>query len=112
MSQCIFCRIVAGEVPATRVYEDAQMLVFKDIHPKAPVHLLAIPKQHVESLNEIAALSDELLTHVLRALPRIASEQGLHDGFRTIVNTGPGGGQEVPHLHFHILGGGGRLPGF
>jgi len=112
MSRCIFCRIVAGEVPATRVYEDAQMLVFKDIHPKAPVHLLAIPKQHVDSLNEVAALSDELLAHLLRALPRIALEQGLHNGFRTIVNTGPGGGQEVPHLHFHILGGGGRLPGF
>ena len=110
-SNCLFCKIAAGEIPSDRVYEDDQVLVFKDIHPKAKVHLLAMPRQHIESLEALRPDHDPLMAHMLRLLPRIAREQGLTDGFRTIINTGPGGGQEVPHLHVHLLGGG-RLPGF
>lgn len=111
MSACIFCKIVAGELPSTRVHEDEHVIVFKDLYPKAPVHLLVVPRAHIQSLDEIAAADDALVTHMIRLLPRLARAQGLHNGFRTIVNTGAGGGQEVPHLHIHVLGGG-RLPGF
>lgn len=111
MTDCIFCKIVAGEIPSDRVYEDDQVIVFKDIYPKAPIHLLVVPRIHIESLRELAPEHDGLISHMIRLLPKVASQQGLEDGFRTIINTGPGGGQEVPHLHIHILGGG-RLPGF
>lgn len=111
MTDCIFCKIVAGEVPSTRVYEDAEVIAFKDIHPKAPVHVLVVPRQHIDSLNELTPAHDALVAQMLRLLPRIAKELGLDRGYRAIVNTGPGGGQEVPHLHIHLLGGG-RLPGF
>ena len=110
MSDCIFCRIAAGELPADIVHEDEQVVVFKDIHPKAPVHLLVIPRRHIPSLRELTPEHDALVAHMVRLLPRLAEAQGLKDGFRTVVNTGPGGGQEVFHLHFHLLGGG-RLPG-
>jgi histidine triad (HIT) family protein len=111
MSDCIFCRIVAGEVPSTQVYEDDRTIVIKDLYPKAPVHLLVLPRAHIESLNDLTPVHDGLIAHMLRLLPTLARQQGLDDGFRTIINTGPGGGQEVPHLHIHLLGGG-RLPGF
>lgn len=112
MNECIFCKIVAGQIPAAKVYEDEEVIVFKDIYPKAPVHLLLIPRQHVSGLNEQELLSDAQIAHMMRLLPRIAAEQGLSEGFRTIINTGRGGGQEVFHLHIHLLGGGDRLPGF
>lgn len=111
MSECLFCKIIAGEIPSDKVYEDEYLYAFKDIYPKAQVHVLVIPKQHIESL---AALTDEdaaLMGHLTLALPKIAAALGLAEGFRTIINTGRGGGQEVFHLHAHILGGG-RLPGF
>ena len=111
MSDCIFCKIVAGELPSTRVHEDEHVIVFKDLYPKAPVHLLVVPRLHIASLNEIAPADDALIAHMLRLLPGLARAQGLKNGFRTIINTGAGGGQEVPHLHIHVLGGG-RLPGF
>ena len=111
MSSCLFCRIVAGEVPADRVHEDELVVVIKDIHPKAPVHLLVIPRMHIESLEEIDRADERQTAHLLRLLPSLARKQGLKDGFRTIINTGPGGGQEIFHLHVHLLGGG-RLPGF
>ena len=111
MSDCLFCRIVAGKVPSDRVYEDSQVVVFRDIYPKAPVHLLVVPRVHFASLNELTPEHDSLMAHMLRLLPQLARQQGLDTGFRTIINTGPGGGQEIPHLHIHILGGG-RLPGF
>lgn len=111
MSDCIFCKIVAGELPSTRVYDDEHVIVFKDLYPKAPVHLLVVPRRHIVSLNEIESGDDALIAHMLRLLPGLARQQGLKNGFRTIINTGAGGGQEVPHLHIHILGGG-RLPGF
>ena len=111
MSDCLFCKIVEGKIPSDRVYEDSQVVVFRDIYPKAPVHLLLVPRVHFASLNELTPEHDSLMAHMLRLLPDLAKQQGLDTGFRTIINTGPGGGQEVPHLHIHLLGGG-RLPGF
>lgn len=111
MSDCLFCKIAAGEIPSDTVYEDDQVIVFKDLYPKADVHLLIIPREHVTSLNEMDASHDALMAHMMRLLPKLAKEHGLDDGFRTIINTGPGGGQEIFHLHIHLLGGG-RLPGF
>jgi histidine triad (HIT) family protein len=111
MNDCIFCKIAGGTIPSDRVYEDEQLVVFKDIYPKAPVHLLMVPRQHVESLNDLTSAHDGLMMHMLRTLPEVARRAGLTDGYRTIINTGRGGGQEVLHLHLHILGGG-RLPGF
>lgn len=111
MSDCLFCKIAAGEIPGDIIYEDEQMVVFRDLYPKATVHLLAIPREHIESLNELTTGHDALIAHMLRQLPRLAQEQGLESGFRTIINTGPGGGQVVFHLHIHLLGGH-DLPGF
>lgn len=111
MSDCLFCKIAAGEIPADIVFEDEQVVVFRDIYPKADVHLLLIPREHIASLNELEPAHDALIAHMMRLLPKLAREQGLDNGYRTIVNTGPGGGQEVFHLHIHLLGGG-RLPGF
>ena len=111
MTDCLFCKIIAGDIPADKVFEDEQMLVFKDINPKSEVHLLAIPKQHVASLNELNKEHDEVMAHMLRQLPALAKAQGLTDGFRTIINTGKGGGQIIFHLHMHLMGGN-DLPGF
>lgn len=111
MSACLFCRIAAGEIPSQQVYQDDHVVVFKDIHPKAKVHLLIVPRAHIASLNELEPAHDGLIAHMMHLLPQLAAEQGLDSGFRTIINTGAGGGQEVFHLHIHLLGGG-RLPGF
>ncbi len=111
MNECLFCRIVEGRIPSERVYEDGQVVVFKDIYPKAAVHLLVVPRLHLESLSEIEPAHDGLMAHMLRLLPVLARQQGLDSGFRTIINTGRGGGQEIFHLHIHLLGGG-HLPGF
>lgn len=111
MSDCLFCRIAAGELPADIVYQDDRMVVFRDITPKAEVHLLAIPREHIASLNELNEGHDALIAYIMRQLPHLAREQGLTNGFRTIINTGPGGGQVVFHLHIHLLGGP-DLPGF
>ncbi|NOQ77123.1 MAG: HIT domain-containing protein [Methylococcaceae bacterium] len=111
MSDCLFCKIVAGEIPSSKVYEDKQLFVFKDINPKAAVHLLVIPKIHLDSLEDVTAEHQELIAKMMLKLPELARSQGLENGFRTIINTGPDGGQEVGHLHIHILGGHG-LPSF
>jgi histidine triad (HIT) family protein len=111
MSDCLFCKIIAGDIPSDKVYEDEQVLVFKDINPKADVHLLMVPKKHLASLNEVETDDDPLMAHMLRLLPVLAKKQGLNDGFRTIINTGEGGGQIIFHLHIHLLGGR-NLPGF
>jgi histidine triad (HIT) family protein len=111
MSDCLFCKIIAGEIPSSKVFEDEQIFVFKDINPKASVHLLVIPKVHIAQLDDLTNEHQMLIAHIMLQLPRLARSQGLEDGFRTIINTGPGGGQEVGHLHIHILGGQG-LPGF
>lgn len=111
MSDCLFCKIAAGEIPGDIVYQDDQMVVFKDIAPKATVHLLAVPREHIESLNGLNEEHDALIAHMMRQLPQLAKAQGLDSGYRTIINTGPAGGQVVFHLHIHLLGGSG-LPGF
>lgn len=110
MTDCIFCRIVQGEIPCTKIYEDDEILAFKDIHPQAPVHFLIIPKRHIGSLAETSPDDASLLGRMLVLAPRLAAEQGCPDGFRTIVNTGKVGGQEVYHLHLHVLGGAKPLP--
>jgi histidine triad (HIT) family protein len=111
MSDCLFCRIAAGELPAEIVHQDEHCLVFKDIHPRARVHLLLIPREHIDSLNGLRPEHNSLIAHMMQLLPELARQQGLDTGFRTIINTGKGGGQEVFHLHIHLLGGG-ALPGF
>jgi len=111
MTDCLFCKIIAGEIPCSKTYEDDQFFVFKDINPKAEVHLLVIPKLHLESLNDLTEKHQALVGQMMLKLPELARSQGLENGFRTIINTGPDGGQEVGHLHIHILGGKG-LPGF
>lgn len=102
---CIFCRIVRGEIPSRKVHEDEDMLAFHDIRPAAPVHFLIIPKVHVETLYDADLAHQQVLGKMLGMAGRLAREQGLTDGFRTIVNTGRIGRQEVYHLHIHILGG-------
>ncbi len=108
---CLFCKIIAGTIPADMLYSDEQLIVIKDINPKADVHLLVIPREHIISLKELNASHDTLIAHITRLLPKLAEEQGLSEGFRTIINTGKGGGQEIFHLHIHLLGGQ-KLPGF
>ena len=110
MSDCIFCRIARGEIPASKVYEDDLVLAFKDIAPQAPVHILVIPKQHIATLSDARGEDSAVLGQLLAVTPRIAAEQGCSDGFRSIINTGRVGGQEVYHLHLHILGGTTALP--
>lgn len=110
MTECIFCKIVKGELPANKVYEDDEFIAFHDIHPKASIHVLVIPKQHIESLAHLEASHAELVGKLMLHLKKIALTLGLKDGFRTIINTGKAGGQEVDHLHAHILGG--KLKGF
>ena len=105
MSDCIFCRIVAGQIPAKKVYEDDDILAFNDINPARPVHVLVIPKKHIASLATATAADTPVLGKMLAIANEIATAQGSPDGFRIIINTGRVGQQEVPHLHIHIVGG-------
>lgn len=105
MSDCIFCRIVEGAIPCRKVYEDDDMLAFHDIHPQAPVHFMIVPKRHVDSLAQVDESHAGVLGRMMAMAGRLAREQGATDGFRTIVNTGRVGRQDVYHLHIHILGG-------
>ncbi len=111
MENCIFCKIVRNEIPAKIIYEDDDVIAFNDINPAAPVHFLIIPRIHIASLLDCEETHQALLGRMLLLAPEIAKEQGCTDGFRTIINTGRVGGQEVFHLHIHILGGNNRLPG-
>lgn len=106
MTDCIFCKIQQGEIPAEIVYEDEHCLAFRDIQPKAPIHLLVIPRKHVVNLDDLDDSDRGLISHMMLTIPKIARQQGLTEGYRTVTNNGKGGGQEVFHLHFHILGGG------
>lgn len=106
MSDCIFCKIAAGEIPSKKVYEDEEVIAFHDINPAAPVHFMIVPKRHVSSLDACDETHRGVLGKILLLAPKLAREQGLSDGFKTVVNTGPGGGQIVMHLHVHVLGGG------
>ena len=101
---CIFCKIVQGSIPATRIFEDDDLIVFNDIQPIAKVHFLIVPKQHIESLASCEVQHQALLGKLLLLAPKIAKQQGL-TGFRTMVNTGKEGGQEVFHMHIHVFGG-------
>ncbi|MEJ7137948.1 histidine triad nucleotide-binding protein [Amphibiibacter pelophylacis] len=103
-SSCLFCKIVAGQIPSDKVYEDDEFLAFRDIRPAMPVHVLVIPKAHVVSLQHIDASHEPMLGRLLGLCSRIAADLGLADGWRTQINTGAGGGQEVFHLHVHIMG--------
>lgn len=108
---CIFCKIVRGEIPSSKVYEDEQILAFHDIHPAAPVHFMLIPKAHVDSLAHVGPEHEGVLGKMMVLAHRLAKEQGSPDGFRTVVNTGRIGRQDVFHLHIHVLGGREPLPG-
>jgi histidine triad (HIT) family protein len=110
MSDCIFCKIAAGQIPCGKVYEDEEVLAFHDIHPFARVHLLIIPKAHIATLADCAHEHEQLLGGIMLLAPRLAKEQGLDTGFKTLINTGRGGGQEVFHLHVHVFGGGDPVP--
>lgn len=110
MSDCLFCRIVSGEIPAKKIYEDEDVLAFHDIRPAAPVHFLVIPKLHVASMAELGPEHEAVMGKVMVTAARLAREQGCGEGFRTIINTGKVGRQEVYHLHVHILGGPDVLP--
>jgi histidine triad (HIT) family protein len=102
---CIFCKIVRGEIPSGKIYEDADILAFRDIHPLAAVHFMIIPKKHIESLAHCEPGDQAVLGKILAMAPRLAREQGSTDGFRVIINTGRVGRQEVYHLHVHVIGG-------
>ncbi len=106
MKDCLFCKIVKGEVPSTKVYEDDEIYAFRDINPAAPIHILIIPKKHIESLAQLEKEDEVLIGKIYGVINKIAEEQGVKEkGYRVIVNCGKDGGQEVMHLHFHLLAG-------
>ena len=102
---CLFCKIIKGEIPSSRVYEDESVIAFHDIQPQAPVHVLIIPRSHISSVDEINEENAAAAAAVLRAVPRVAAAAGLKNGYRVITNCGEDGCQSVKHLHFHVLGG-------
>lgn len=102
---CIFCKIAAGEIPSTKVFENEKVLAFKDLNPQAPVHVLVIPKTHVASADEINSGNAELVSEIFAVIPTIARSVGLTNGYRIITNIGDDGCQSVKHMHFHLLGG-------
>jgi histidine triad (HIT) family protein len=104
-ADCIFCRIVAGQIPSKKAYEDEELIAFHDIHPWAPVHVLVIPKQHIATLADVQPEHEPLLGRMLMLAPRLMRELGVSNGFRTLINTGQDGLQEVYHLHMHVIGG-------
>ena len=102
---CLFCKIVAGEIPSTKVYEDDMVLAFRDIAPQAPTHILVIPKAHIASVAEVSPENSGVVAHIFEVIPQIAKTEGLEGGYRVVSNCGADAGQTVHHLHFHILGG-------
>ena len=105
MENCLFCKIIAGEIPSTKVYEDETILAFRDINPQAPVHVLVVPKAHIQDTDGISAENSHLIAHIFEVIPQIAKAEGLVNGYRVVSNCGPDSGQMVPHLHFHVMGG-------
>lgn len=105
MDNCLFCRLVRGEIPSRKVYEDELVFAFHDINPLRPLHLLVIPKRHVTSLQDVTAADEPMLGRLLTVASQLAEENGSTEGFRVIINSGRIGGQEVPHLHAHVVGG-------
>ena len=105
MTNCLFCKIVAGDIPSTKVYEDDLILAFRDIAPQAPTHILVVPKAHIADCNGISAENSAVVAHIFSVIPQIARAEGLENGYRVVSNCGDDAGQTVHHLHFHILGG-------
>ena len=105
MSDCLFCKIIAGDIPSTKVYEDELVLAFRDIAPQAPTHILVIPKEHIASVAEINEKNSAVVSHIFEVIAKIAKEENLEGGYRVVSNCGDDAGQTVHHLHFHILGG-------
>ena len=105
MSNCLFCKIIAGEIPSTKVYEDEIVYAFRDINPQAPTHILVVPKTHLADCNAVTADNSAAVAHIFEVIPQIASSEGLVNGYRVVSNCGGHAGQTVQHLHFHILGG-------
>lgn len=105
MNSCIFCKIIAGEIPSSKVYEDETVLAFRDVSPQAPVHVLVVPKEHIVSAADIAAENSAIVARCFEAVAKVAKQEKLDKGFRVISNSGEDGGQTVGHLHFHVLGG-------
>ena len=105
MEDCIFCKIIKGEIPSKKIYEDDKVLAFNDISPEAPVHFLVIPKEHIESANDINEENVEIVSHIFMVINKIARELGINEtGYRIVNNCGEHGGQTVKHMHFHVLG--------
>ena len=102
---CLFCKIIAGDIPSTKVYEDGTVYAFRDIAPQAPTHILVIPKEHIGSVAEISAENSGIVAHIFEVIPQIAKAENLDGGYRVVSNCGADAGQTVHHLHFHILGG-------
>lgn len=102
---CLFCKIAQGEIPSNQIYEDEKILVFRDIDPQAPVHLLFIPKEHIASVDNITPENASIIAHIFSKIPLIAAQEQLDNGYRVVSNIGEDGQQSVPHLHFHLLGG-------
>ena len=102
---CLFCKIIAGEIPSTKVYEDETVLAFRDINPQAPTHILVIPKAHIPSVDGVNAENSAVVAHIFEVIPAIAAQENLTNGYRVVSNCGQDAGQTVHHLHFHILGG-------
>lgn len=107
---CLFCKITSGRIPCNKVYEDDDLMAFHDIHPVAPVHFMLVPKIHLVSLLEAEESHAALLGKLLLLAPKLARDLGLSNGFRTVINSGKGGGQEIFHLHIHVIGGGNIPP--
>ena len=105
MSDCLFCKIIAGDIPSTKVYEDETVFAFRDINPQAPTHILVIPKTHISGCNGVTADNSSVVAHIFEVIPQIAQAEGLVNGYRVVSNCGADAGQTVPHLHLHILGG-------
>lgn len=102
---CLFCKIIAGDIPSTKVYEDETVYAFRDIAPQAPTHILVIPKAHMTSVSDVTAENSAVVAHIFEVIPQIAKAEGLENGYRVVSNCGEDACQSVPHLHFHILGG-------
>ncbi|MCD7756160.1 MAG: histidine triad nucleotide-binding protein [Firmicutes bacterium] len=105
MSDCLFCKIIAGEIPSAKVYEDESILAFRDIAPQAATHILVVPKAHIPSVDGVTAENSAIVAHIFEVIPAIAAAEKLTGGYRVVSNCGADAGQTVPHLHFHILGG-------
>ena len=105
MSDCIFCKIAAGEIPSKKAYEDETVMAFYDLEPQAPVHVLVIPRAHMQSAASVTPENSAVVAHIFEVIARLAQELGLKEGFRVVTNSGVSAGQSVPHLHFHLLGG-------